>query len=204
KRIKISEDNFFIKSKADFKKVKQAPNSAPDYESFSTFTVWDYEVDFKEEEDGEVIAVGFDGEFGFETCEVLYEFVGKYGDTGYKCQSNTPSSRYWYTDEGVYRESDHWGKCRNCYWTLDGDDEEEERVVGFCRWEDFDGGIEIDSAGFYRTRGGMKARVDYIREDDYVDFPVIGAVYLPVSDRWEKRVGLLTTTCFPEKSLISI
>src|SRR5690606_5627243 len=204
--------NFFIKSKADFKKVDNAPDREPDYTSYRTFIAWKHEVwGVDEDENGEVIRVHFDeedldDEWGYDivSYDVVDTFIGKYGDTGYKCQSNTPSSRYWYTDEGVYRESDHWGKCRNCYWTLDGDDEEEERVVGFCRWEDFDGGIEIDSAGFYRTRGGMKARVDYIREDDYVDFPVIGAVYLPVSDRWEKRVGLLTTTCFPEKSLISI
>lgn len=207
KRIKITKENFFIKSKADFKKVEKAPNDAPDYISFSNITVWEHEIDFKKEKDGEVIAVGFHGEFGIEIYEVLYEFEGKHGDIGYKCLSNTPSSRYWYTDEGVYRESDHWGKCRKCFWTLNGEEEDEERVVGFCRWEDFDGGIEIDSVGFYRTRDGKKARVDFIRKDEDfpVDFPVLGAVYLPEADRWEKESWTINGILIPgEESFFDI
>ena len=75
-------------------------------------------------------------------------------------------SRYWYTDQGVYRESDHFGHgVRSCDWTLDGYGygyrmhlwpdpsspsgwmidggfmhEEEEigvYVCGFCPWEGF-------------------------------------------------------------------
>lgn len=48
-------------------------------------------------------------------------------------------SKYWYTQEGVYRESDHWSFCvASCNWALDDyyicDGVER---CGFCRWEDF-------------------------------------------------------------------
>lgn len=49
-------------------------------------------------------------------------------------------SKYWYTAEGVYRYSDHWGMCASCYWTLD--DKNRNLMVGwgltgFAKWEDF-------------------------------------------------------------------
>lgn len=57
-------------------------------------------------------------------------------------------SRYWYTDEGVYRESDHWGTgIATCKWYLDGKEcfcrdwsveHLSKPTVGFCKWEDFE------------------------------------------------------------------
>ena len=36
-------------------------------------------------------------------------------DTNYKSKSK---SMYFYTDEGVYRKSNHWGRVANCRWKL--------------------------------------------------------------------------------------
>src|SRR5690606_2907465 len=93
KKIKITKDNFFIKSKADFKKVEKAPNSAPDYTSYKTFIVWEHEVwGVDKDENGEVICVHFevedlDDDFGYDivSYDVVDTFIGKYGDTGYRC-----------------------------------------------------------------------------------------------------------------------
>ena len=52
-------------------------------------------------------------------------------------------SRYIYTDEGVYRMSNHWGSgVATCDWYLDGDDissfaDRGGERVGFARWSDF-------------------------------------------------------------------
>jgi len=58
-------------------------------------------------------------------------------------------SKYWYTSDGVYRQSDHWGICSSCNWLIDTEkrvkwvayglatEEEGEKVTGFARWSDF-------------------------------------------------------------------
>jgi hypothetical protein len=51
-------------------------------------------------------------------------------------------SRYWYSDEGVVRESDHWGHgVASCDWYLDGGEygwgAESAPVCGFCAWDGF-------------------------------------------------------------------
>lgn len=144
---KITKDNFFIKSKADFKKVDNAPDREPDYLSFKTFYVWEDDVlDVEVDDDGEVKCVyldeeDLDDEWGFDVVsyDVVDTFIGKYGDKGYRClDKSSISSRYWYTEEGLYRKSDHWGKCGNCHWTIDGEElDSDEEMIGFCRWKDF-------------------------------------------------------------------
>lgn len=53
-------------------------------------------------------------------------------------------SRYWFTDEGVYRIADHWGHVGNeCYWKLvQGWDrcppEAKKLHTGFAYWADFE------------------------------------------------------------------
>jgi hypothetical protein len=51
-------------------------------------------------------------------------------------------SRYWYSDEGVVRESDHWGRgVASCDWYLDGGEYgwmvDSTSVCGFCAWDGF-------------------------------------------------------------------
>ncbi len=48
------------------------------------------------------------------------------------------SSQYFYTPEGVYRKSKHWGDVKKCRWTLNGKEKlYKNYVIGFCKWEDF-------------------------------------------------------------------
>ena len=47
------------------------------------------------------------------------------------------SSRYIYTEDGVYRYSDHWNSgVASCSWFLDCN-EIDEYKLGFCKWNDF-------------------------------------------------------------------
>ena len=53
-------------------------------------------------------------------------------------ESNS-GSKYMYTDEGVYRFSNHWnGGVASCSWFLDNKNVDTiEYQLGFCKWEDF-------------------------------------------------------------------
>ncbi len=46
---------------------------------------------------------------------------------------------YFYTDEGVYRKSNHWGRVANCRWKLISDNnyKNQQIVIGFANWTDF-------------------------------------------------------------------
>lgn len=48
-------------------------------------------------------------------------------------------SNYYYTKEGVYRHSNHWGRVANCRWRLLSDQKikSQDYYVGFANWSDF-------------------------------------------------------------------
>lgn len=49
------------------------------------------------------------------------------------------SSQYSYTNEGVYRFSNHWGRVANCRWRLHSDEKirSQDYYLGFAKWADF-------------------------------------------------------------------
>ncbi|MDP5107025.1 MAG: hypothetical protein NWQ31_12740 [Polaribacter sp.] len=57
-------------------------------------------------------------------------------DTNYKSKSD---SMYFYTDEGVYRKSNHWGRVANCRWKLLSNENYKNQniVIGYAKWCDF-------------------------------------------------------------------
>ena len=54
----------------------------------------------------------------------------------YKSKSE---SRYYYTEEGVYRKSNHWGRVANCRWKIGANEnyKNQQIVIGFAKWVDF-------------------------------------------------------------------
>lgn len=48
-------------------------------------------------------------------------------------------SHYSYTEEGVYRYSNHWGRVANCRWKIEGVDDfkSQNYYVGYAKWSDF-------------------------------------------------------------------
>lgn len=48
-------------------------------------------------------------------------------------------SQYYFTEQGVYRVSNHWGRAANCKWRLqsDGAITEHRTKIGFARWDWF-------------------------------------------------------------------
>ncbi|MGY0407103.1 MAG: hypothetical protein ACWIPJ_01910 [Polaribacter sp.] len=56
--------------------------------------------------------------------------------TNYKSKSE---SVYFYTDKGVYRKSNHWGRVANCRWKLIAIENYKNQnfAIGFAKWSDF-------------------------------------------------------------------
>lgn len=48
-------------------------------------------------------------------------------------------SQYSYTEEGVYRYSNHWGRVANCRWKLNSEEKlkNQNHYLGFAKWTDF-------------------------------------------------------------------
>lgn len=57
-------------------------------------------------------------------------------ENNYKSKSE---SLYFYTDKGVYRKSNHWGRVANCRWKLIANEnyKNQQTVSGFSKWTDF-------------------------------------------------------------------
>lgn len=57
-------------------------------------------------------------------------------NTNYKSKSE---SSYFYSHEGVYRKSNHWGRVANCRWKIitDNNYKNQKTVIGFAKWTDF-------------------------------------------------------------------
>lgn len=92
--------------------------------------------------------------FGFGSNAIPSAITEFFGSTLIRKGSNAPEeitmrfpnfdsasgSRYWYTEDGVYRLSTHWGNVATCRWTLDGGAPEAYKNVlhiGFCPWNGF-------------------------------------------------------------------
>ncbi|MFQ3182108.1 MAG: hypothetical protein ACI9Z4_001709 [Polaribacter sp.] len=57
-------------------------------------------------------------------------------ETNYKSKSE---SMYFYTDEGVYRKSNHWGRVANCRWKIIANNtyKNQQIITGFAKWTNF-------------------------------------------------------------------
>lgn len=75
--------------------------------------------------------------FKYTFCEFLQvdDFIFP-ENINYKSKSN---SFYFYTDKGVYRKSNHWGRVANCRWKIitNKNYKNQNEVIGFAKWNDF-------------------------------------------------------------------
>ncbi len=71
-------------------------------------------------------------------CEFTSQPIGFFKGKSAHYQSKS-GSLYFYTDEGVYRYSNHWGRVANCRWKIKGVDEYKSQnyYVAFANWNAF-------------------------------------------------------------------
>lgn len=76
-------------------------------------------------------------------------------DLSYKSKSG---SVYYYTAEGVYRESNHWGRAANCRWRLQSDEKNVNQFqrIGYAKWTDFYPNNENDKLFFIEVNWETK------------------------------------------------
>lgn len=134
----ITKDNFHLNSETTFIRVFHKPATPPDFISMKNRIISKPVVAVPDTQ--KVMVRNEDGKT--EILKYTATFVNKEGDTCYVCPTTEISSQYWFTETGVFRESDHWGKCRFCMWNIDLPSEEREMVIGYSSWEYF---REIDS-----------------------------------------------------------
>lgn len=140
----FNKNNFFENSTASFIKIDDISIldklGEPDYVSYkkkwiNTILYQQYnDVDVFPKEKFNVIGYG-------ETDENMVQVL-----------TNEVSSKYWYTENGVYRLSDHWNFVASCWWAvLDisesiknielvyiEDFSDNNNILGYCNFSDFD------------------------------------------------------------------
>ncbi|MCT4698003.1 hypothetical protein [Tenacibaculum haliotis] len=76
--------------------------------------------------------------FRYTYCEFESQSIDFFKDKSAHYQSKS-GSLYFYTDAGVFRYSNHWGRVANCRWKIKGIEtyKSQNYYVGFAKWNDF-------------------------------------------------------------------
>ena len=75
-------------------------------------------------------------------------------------------SEYFFTEEGVYRISNHWGRAANCRWKLLplAEYKNQNTKIGFARWTDFYPNDEAANIFFIQVDFEQKT-IDFFHKD---------------------------------------
>ena len=75
-------------------------------------------------------------------------------------------SEYFFTEEGVYRISNHWGRAANCRWRLIplANYKNQHTKIGFARWSDFYPNDETANLFFIQVDFEQKT-IDFFHKD---------------------------------------
>jgi len=76
--------------------------------------------------------------FKYTYCEFESQSIDFFKGKSAHYQSKS-GSLYFYTEEGVFRYSNHWGRVANCRWKIKGIEvyQSQNYYVGFARWNAF-------------------------------------------------------------------
>ncbi|MDP2540961.1 hypothetical protein CSC81_13795 [Tenacibaculum discolor] len=71
-------------------------------------------------------------------CEFEMQNINFFDNMKAHFQSKS-GSYYYYTEEGVFRYSNHWGRVANCRWKIQGIEnyKNQNYYVGYANWSDF-------------------------------------------------------------------
>ncbi|MEE3999470.1 hypothetical protein V1T75_03880 [Tenacibaculum sp. FZY0031] len=71
-------------------------------------------------------------------CEFELQNIDFFEEMKAHFQSKS-GSYYYYTEEGVFRYSNHWGRVANCRWKIQGIEnyKNQNYYVGYANWSDF-------------------------------------------------------------------
>lgn len=80
-------------------------------------------------------------------------------------------SEYFFTEEGVYRISNHWGRVANCRWRLLplSDYRNQHTKIGFANWTDFYANDETANLFFIQVNWEQKTADFYHKDMPFYD-----------------------------------
>jgi hypothetical protein len=152
----ITKDNFFNNTVATFKATNEILNINPDYVSYkkgrailleydSICTCYDknnniIDVDWGDEkfDFDQIRLVVFYGEDGEEDDIYDVDYFFRHEDhDDLMFIPKIIASKFYYTESGCYRSSSKWGEMRDVDWFIDVESNDEDVLLGFCKWSDF-------------------------------------------------------------------
>jgi len=95
--------------------------------------------------------------------EVPFEYI-----KGMKISYTSKSkSQYIFTNEGIYRISNHWGRVANCHWRIIpiAVYKNQKNIIGFANWTDFYSNDDV-SKSFYIKVDWKLERVNFFHKND--------------------------------------
>lgn len=137
-------------------------------------------------------------------------------------------SSYYFTEAGVYRVSNHWGRAANCRWRLESDTVKTNQTmrVGYANWTDFYPNNEKENLFYLQVNFETKevhfqhkdhpeydgkaivrnasATAKVIRQVKELLTSDIWAKYLEVDNIEETRRGIINQLVFSTATLIEI
>ncbi|RZJ72700.1 hypothetical protein [Flavobacterium sp.] len=70
--------------------------------------------------------------------------------------ASNSGSLYWFDENGVFRESNHWGRAAKCKWRLVESDGKTSRTrSGYAKWADFFPDNEVENLYFLKFQNGQ-------------------------------------------------
>jgi hypothetical protein len=104
--------------------------------------------------------------FHKHTFCIWQEVTNKDFQALYKNYKSKSGSEYYFTDEGVYRISNHWGRVGNCRWKIASviDHKSQVKRIAYAKWDNFYLNNEYDKLFFisYNTKNNS---IDYHHKD---------------------------------------
>ena len=127
--------------------------------------------------------------FKYTYCEFESQSLDFFKDKSAHYQSKS-GSLYFYTNEGVYRYSNHWGRVANCRWKIKNieDYKSQNYYVGFSNWNSFYQLNDTDKV-FYVTVDFLlkKAIIKRVKNEDK------SALFLMTSEFAHQRLKQIQT-----------
>lgn len=116
--------------------------------------------------------------FKYTYCEFLAVESSFFDDKSPHFKSKS-GSLYFYTKDGLYRYSNHWGRVASCRWKIENieDYKNQQYYVGYAKWADFYPLNDLEKLFYisvdFQTQ---QAKMNHIKNNDRNDYFLFSAI----------------------------
>lgn len=128
--------------------------------------------------------------FKYTYCEFEMKEMSFFEEKKAHFQSKS-GSYYSYTEEGVFRYSDHWGRVASCRWRIKGIDvyKNQNFYVGYAKWEDFYALNDVDKV--YYIKASLETKQAKILRVESIENEAFYVMNLPLAQQRLKQIQML-------------